>query len=67
MILPAGRARVYVCAEPVDMRRGIDGLSALVQPMLQQDLPGGVVGKLADQGVALLFAVGVGHEEGPVG
>lgn len=37
MIFPSGRARAYVCAEPVDMRKAIDGLSALVQPVIGQD------------------------------
>ncbi|MEW5864389.1 MAG: IS66 family insertion sequence element accessory protein TnpB [Pseudomonadota bacterium] len=36
MIL-AGTARVYVCAEPVDMRKSIDGLSQLVAPLLKGD------------------------------
>lgn len=29
--------RAYVCAEPIDMRKSIDGLAALVQPMLGCD------------------------------
>lgn len=29
--------RAYVCAEPIDMRKSIDGLAALVRPMLGQD------------------------------
>ncbi len=37
MIFPSGRARAYVCAKPVDMRKAIDGLSALVQPVIGQD------------------------------
>jgi transposase len=41
VIFPAGRARAYVCAEPVDMRKQIDGLAAMVSPVLQQDPFGG--------------------------
>jgi len=29
--------RAYVCAQPVDMRKAIDGLVALVQPVFQAD------------------------------
>ena len=29
--------RAYVCAEPVDMRKSIDGLSQLVQPVFRAD------------------------------
>lgn len=37
MIFPSGQGRAYVCTEPVDMRKAIDGLSALVSPILGQD------------------------------
>ena len=33
MILGGG-VKAYVCAEPVDMRKSIDGLSQLVEPLL---------------------------------
>ena len=36
MILGGG-AKAYVCAEPVDMRKSIDGLSQLVGPLLKGD------------------------------
>ena len=29
--------RAWICAEPIDMRKSIDGLAALVRPMLDQD------------------------------
>jgi len=33
----------YVCAEPVDMRKNIDGLAGLVQPLLGRDAFSGQV------------------------
>jgi len=33
MILSSA-VRAYVCAEPIDMRKSIDGLSMLVEPLL---------------------------------
>jgi len=36
MILSAA-LRAYVCAEPVDMRKSIDGLAQLVEPLFQAD------------------------------
>lgn len=42
MILGGG-VRAYVCAEPVDMRKAIDGLAQLVQPMFRADPFGGQV------------------------
>lgn len=35
-MLIAGDCRAYICRDPVDMRNGIDGLSYLVEPLLQQ-------------------------------
>mgnify|MGYP000871621210 CR=1 FL=1 len=32
-----GGVRVFVCLEPVDMRRSFDGLAALVEGLLRQD------------------------------
>ncbi len=32
-----GGAKAYVCVEPVDMRKSIDGLSQLVAPLLAGD------------------------------
>lgn len=38
-----GGAKAYVCAEPVDMRKSIDGLAQLVAPLLRGDaFSGGV-------------------------
>lgn len=42
MILSSA-VRAYVCAEPIDMRRSIDGLSALVAPLLGMDALSGQV------------------------
>ena len=42
MILGGG-VRAYVCAEPVDMRKSIDGLSQLVEPLLAGDAFSGSV------------------------
>ena len=36
MILGPG-VKAYVCREPVDMRKSIDGLAQLVGPLLEQD------------------------------
>jgi len=36
-MLITGTMRAYVCAQPVDMRKAIDGLVALVQPVFQAD------------------------------
>ena len=33
----AGAVKAYVCAEPVDMRKSIDGLAQLVAPLLKGD------------------------------
>ena len=33
----SGQMKIFVAVEPVDLRRGFDGLSALVQQTLQQD------------------------------
>ena len=35
-MLIGGGCRAYVCRDPVDMRKGIDGLSYLVEPLLAQ-------------------------------
>ena len=37
MILPGGRFQVFVATKPVDFRKGMDGLAALVQQALQAD------------------------------
>jgi len=37
VILPGGPARVFVATKPVDFRKGLDGLSAVVQEQLKLD------------------------------
>lgn len=37
MFFPEGRIRVFLCRDPVDMRKSFDGLSALVRNTLAQD------------------------------
>ncbi len=37
MILPGGPARVFVSTRPVDFRKGLDGLAAVVQSQLRLD------------------------------
>lgn len=43
MIGPPGGVRVYLAAGGTDMRKGFDGLAALVQQRLRQDPFGGAV------------------------
>ncbi len=43
MILPGGPARVFVATKPVDFRKGLDGLSAVVQEQLKLDPFGGAI------------------------
>jgi transposase len=60
---PAGLVRVLVATRPVDFRKGMDGLAALVQEQLQRDPFSGVIyvfrAKRADR-VKLLFWDGTG-------
>lgn len=37
MIFPSHRVRILAVPRPVDFRKGHDGLTALVQPMLRKD------------------------------
>jgi len=37
MIFPSNRVRIFVAAEPVDFRKGHNGLAALVQNHLHKD------------------------------
>uniref|UniRef100_UPI0005659C71 IS66 family insertion sequence element accessory protein TnpB n=1 Tax=Ruegeria halocynthiae TaxID=985054 RepID=UPI0005659C71 len=37
MIFPSNRVRILVATNPVDFRKGHDGLSALVQSVLRKD------------------------------
>ena len=63
MIGPPGGVRVYLAAGVTDMRKGFDGLAALVQQRLRQDPFGGAVyafrGKRGDL-VKLLWFDGQG-------
>jgi len=43
VILPGGPARVFVATKPVDFRKGLDGLSAIVQEQLKLDPFGGAI------------------------
>ena len=63
MIVPPTGVRVLIATKPVDFRKGMDGLAAHVQQLLQADPFGGVVyvfrAKRADR-VKLLFWDGTG-------
>ena len=43
MIIPSGTVRVLVATRPVDFRKGMDGLCALVQEALRSDPYSGVI------------------------
>lgn len=59
MIIPSGTVRVLVATRPVDFRKGMDGLAALVQAGLGADPYSGVVyvfrAKRADRVKLLLW------------
>lgn len=63
MIVPASGVKVLVATRPVDFRKGMDGLAAVVQESLGSDPFGGVIyvfrAKRADR-VKLLFWDGTG-------
>lgn len=63
MMLPGGPARVFVATKPVDFRRGVDGLAAIVQEQLRLDVFSGAIfvfrAKRADR-VKLLVWDGTG-------
>jgi transposase len=63
MIVPPTSVRVLVATRPVDFRKGMDGLAALVQEELKSDPYSGVIyvfrAKRADR-VKLLFWDGTG-------
>ncbi len=63
MILPSNRVRILVATNPVDFRKGNDGLSALVQSVLRKDPFTGTVfvfrSKRADR-LKLLYWDGTG-------
>jgi transposase len=63
MIIPSGAVRVLVAVRPVDFRRGMDGLAALVRETLGADPFSGVIyvfrAKRADR-VKLLLWDGTG-------
>lgn len=58
-MIALGARRVFLCGEPVDMRKGIDGLSALVVGRLQRDPNAGdvfvFIGKRANRLKALCW------------
>ena len=43
MMMPSHRVRILVATQPVDFRKGHDGLAALVQSVLQEDPFNGTV------------------------
>lgn len=63
MIVPAGPVKVMLALKPVDFRKGMDGLAALVQEELKTDAFSGVIyvfrGKRADR-LKLIFWDGTG-------
>jgi len=42
-MIPSSSVRAYVCVEPVDMRKQIDGLAQMVQSVFAADAFGGQV------------------------
>ena len=63
MIVPASGVKVLIATKPVDFRKGMDGLAAVVRESLGADPYGGVIhvfrAKRADR-VKLLFWDGTG-------
>jgi transposase len=63
MLIPPGALRVLVATKPVDFRKGMDGLAALVKEQLKADPFSGVIfcfrAKRADK-VKLIFWDGTG-------
>ena len=63
MLIPPGPIRVLVATKPVDFRKGMDGLAALVKEQLKGDPFSGVIfcfrSKRADR-VKLIFWDGTG-------
>jgi transposase len=63
MLIPPGPIRVLVATKPVDFRKGMDGLAALVKEQLKSDPFSGVIfcfrAKRADR-VKLIFWDGTG-------
>lgn len=63
MIIPSGPVRVMIALKPVDFRKGMDGLAALVQESLKSDPFSGVLyvfrSKRADR-LKLIFWDGTG-------
>jgi transposase len=43
MLIPPGPVRVLLATKPVDFRKGMDGLAALVQEQLKADPFSGVI------------------------
>ncbi|HEY8262669.1 IS66 family insertion sequence element accessory protein TnpB [Methylosinus sporium] len=63
MIVPASNVKVLIATKPVDFRKGMDGLSAIVKETLSHDPHGGVIyvfrSKRADR-LKLLYWDGTG-------
>jgi len=63
MMMPSHKVRILVATQPVDFRKGHDGLAAVVQSMLQEDPFTGTVfvfrAKRADR-LKILFWDGTG-------
>lgn len=63
MIVPASGVKVLIATKPVDFRKGMDGLAAIVKETLSHDPHGGVIyvfrAKRADR-LKLLFWDGTG-------
>ncbi len=55
MIFPSNRVRILVATQPVDFRKGHDGLTALVQSVLRKDA------LVPDLGGLLVGGDGLGH------
>jgi len=64
MIVPSGAVRVLVATRPVDFRKGMDGLAALVRESLGSDPYSGVIyvfrAKRADRVKAVAVVPGAG-------
>jgi transposase len=58
-MIVVGTRKLFLCAEPVDMRKGMDGLASLVLGRLQRDPAAGDIfvflGRRADRLKALCF------------
>jgi transposase len=63
MLSFTGSLRVWVCLDPIDMRKGFEGLAALVHDKLNETLRGGAVFAFTNKGrtrLKLLYFDGTG-------